>query len=303
MKKNTINLEKICTPESINLVNVLVSNYGICQAFTSINDEIAICKANIEKNKASVKLLIAKLEAKTTPADELNELNTKKEKAVFALEKSKEKLTVIESRKKDIYLEVLKFVDKDGVAFSTENIILQFEEDKITYSDIQEICENAVAHYESIFNSLHFVDKRTIEILSALMYNVSLAIPNTVKDALDRYYAYVVNHMTDKASKEYTELKKIVRESIQHYVNSNSIIYNADRTSEGLFIPQHLNINASDNEMFIASYFKGTKIDNNNGMSYGAYGNKKTVVNELNKLMLCKFQGIAYGTPKPKKEK
>lgn len=286
MKKNTINLSTIATADSFGIINTLVDHYGIIARFESIDDIIAKRKTALDKAKLTMKELDRKYEkafanaslssfASVTWTAEDTEKQQKTYERVQAL---KRQLETLENEKAELIDTISAWTDKDGNSFAD--------------------CDKAVEYYTALIMSLHTVDRRTIEILSSLMYDVSLAMPNKVRASLDRYYNFKVAHAFsgngNKDSKDLKDLEKEVRNAVQEFVNAYSIIYNEERTSEGLFVPQHFNVNATEVSLFIDTYFKGTKIDKV-GMTTANYGTEKSVVSELNKLMLCKFQGLKYG--------
>ena len=286
MKKNTINLSTIATAESFTIINTLVDHYGIIARFESIDDIIAKRKTALDKAKLTMKELDRKYEKAFATATLSAFASTewtaddtdKQQKTYDRIQALSRQVKALEEEKAELFSTISAWTDKDGNVFVD--------------------CQSAITYYTEVIMSLHFVDRRTIEILSSLMYNVNLTMPNKVRASLDRYYNFKVSHAFsgngDKDSKDLKDLAKEVRFAVQDFVNAYSIIYNEEKTSEGLFVPQHFNVNATEVSLFIDTYFRGTKIDKV-GMTTANYGTEKTVVSELNKLMLCKFQGLKYG--------
>lgn len=285
MKRNIINLETIATADNFGVINTLVDHFGIIQRFETIDDEISTKQNALDRLSITINELDKKYEKafgdslSAFSSTAWTEEDSKKlSKAHDRKQSLKKSIQALKDLKTELLIEISAWTDRNGNGFVNTDV--------------------ALTYYTDLIKSLHFVDKRTIEILSALMYNVNLTMPNEVKSALDRYYTFKVSHAFsvngDKENKELKDLEKLVRQAVQKFVNAYSIIYNEERTSEGLFVPQHLNVNATEVSIFIATYFKGTKIDET-GFTSGTYANEKSMISELNKLMLCKFQGMKYG--------
>lgn len=311
--KTTINLTNFAPIDNHETIQNLIDKFFYCQAYTDIVTRKTETQAKINKICIDINLLY----------DECERLTKGKEKKIFSSMDYSARLQDINDRlhgdgKKKGLLDryddlktTLSNLEKDYDICITEILKWKNENgEEIPYEEEKTVEENVsmrVAIWENVIENLHKVDRYTIEVLTVLSYNMSVndTRTNTIKNDLDTYYSVAVAHGYSvdgyKQCRPLADIKKRIQENLQSYLRSISIIYNEEGTSEGLFDPKVLNINATETMLFINTHFKGTKLDKNTGLEVGKYENKNGVTGQIINLALCKFQGLPYGKPADKK--
>lgn len=305
--KVTVNMDAFAKVENHATINDLMDKFYYCKAWTDLETRKTEKTAQLAKINIDIDLLY----------NECKRLEDTKTKGSFSSVDYSERMSEINDKlhgdgkkkglltRRDETIVALENIEKDKTS-CVDEISTWKDTDGNTLTGTTD--EN-VSYWLGVLNSLHSVDYRTIEILSVLSYGVSVldARTKSIKEDLERYYAVAVAHgySSDgyKQCKPLADIKKRIQDNLQGYLRSISIIYNEDGTSEGLFEPKVLNINATETLTFISTFFKGTKLDKNTGLETGRYESKSGVTGQIINLALCKFQNVPYGKPADKKQK
>lgn len=294
MKYTTLNLNNfVATEENVIKVDNLMQKFGYAVRFNSIDSDLEIANANYEKSLASAKALETKeAQSKDKGIGSFTKGVEFTQKDAVAMSNAYTRCANLAERIKQLHKErytVLYTI----YLWTNETIPTDIEDETLVSVAI----ENVKAFAEE-FSKLHKIDQRTIEILSSVAFGVKLFMPTSMRGRLEMYYNFEVSGQ--KGTNPYF---KEVKEELQNFLRSYSPIYNDNGTSEGLFEPKNMNINSKEVDLFIASYFSGSKIDRKTGLIVGNYKSEKSVVGELNMLMLAKLQGMKYGYAEEKKNK
>ena len=282
MKYTKINLENfVADRQTEEKVHNYIYKFGQIVRFQSIDGDIEKAKADLLKVRATINALETKQAQSMSLGigtfTSTTEFSTKEAISLSNAYTRKISLTDKVQRLETDKEELLKNIC-EWTTIVTEEL------------DIKKVVAENIVNFTNDFATLHTVDRRTIEIFSSIAWGIRLNMPNSMEGRLKMYYNRELNRKTSEPN----EYIKEVKEELQKFVRMYSPIYNEEGTSEGLFIPKNMNVNAKEVDFFIKTYFKGSKIDKM-GNVVGDYSKEKAIVGELNMLMLAKMQGIKYG--------
>lgn len=286
MKYTELNLLNfVANEENASRIHDLARKFGVAIRCQSINADIEKTSAKLNKIKSTIVEL--ELKKKNASAEKLgsfvavdtftSEDNIKLSNAYTRKLSTIETLKRLEGEREEVINEVASWYSVEG--------------------SLEEVITSNLVTFSTEFNTLHEVDKRTIEIISCVSYGVKLNMPTSMYGRLEMFYNWEVANGKVSGNPYVKEVKA----ELQNFLRTYSPIYNEEGTSEGLFIPKNMNINTTEVELFIRTYFKGSKIEKKTGNIVGNYANEKSVVGELNMLMLAKLQGMKYGYKVEKK--